>query len=84
MRGVSTVEGGYATKDSKSNIFVWLLCSGDMTMATWGGSTAQSVDTTGDQSDEEQYDEDYEADTTLQHTGVCTALCSDNHPLIIR
>ena len=44
-------------------------CSGDMTMATWGGSTAQSVDSNEGESDEGEYDNNYEGDTTLQHTG---------------
>ena len=41
-----------------------------MTMATWGGSTAQSVDSNGGESDEGEYDNNYEGDTTLQHTGT--------------
>ena len=49
-------------------------------MATWGGSTIQSVDTTGDQSGEEQYDEDYEGDTTLQHTGMFCNLYFYSNP----
>ena len=44
--------------------------SGDMTMATWGGSTAQSVDSNEGESDEGEYDNNYEGDTTLQHTGM--------------
>ena len=44
-------------------------CSGDMTMATWGGSTAQSVDSNEGESDEGEYDNNYDGDTTLQHTG---------------
>ena len=38
-------------------------------MATWGGSTAQSVDSNEGESDEGDYDNNYEGDTTLQHTG---------------
>lgn len=40
-------------------------------MATWGGSTAQSVDSNEGESDEGEYDDNYEGDTTLQHTGMC-------------
>ena len=39
-------------------------------MATWGGSTAQSVDSNEGESDEGEYDNNYEGDTTLQHTGM--------------
>ena len=41
-------------------------------MATWGGSTAQSVDSNVAESDEGEYDNNFEGDTTLQHTGMKT------------
>ena len=47
-------------------------------MATWGGSTAQSVDSNEGESDEGEYDNNYEGDTTLQHTGMRTGCISTN------
>ena len=76
MRGVSTVEGGYVgSYNSVCHVLaecLSLCCSGDMTMATWGGSTAQSVNSNEGESDEGEYDNNFEGDTTLQHTGMKT------------